>query len=198
MNRLAELFARVPRIWLFATAGLVQLAIIALMVADRVRILRTGTEVMLQTAPVDPRDLLRGDYVILSYEITSVQTGDLEGKPAPARDYFVYVKLAPGADGFHHAVSMHTGPVPVASGEVLIRGRIHRGQNCGNGNEFCQTMRLEYGLESFFVPQGEGRALEEARNERKLAVVAAVAPNGRAAIKRLMLDGKPVYDEPLF
>jgi len=28
--------------------------------------------------------------------------------------------------------------------------------------------------------------------------VAAVTPSGRAAIKRLLLDGKPVYDEPLF
>jgi len=28
--------------------------------------------------------------------------------------------------------------------------------------------------------------------------VAAVAPTGRAAIKRLVLDGEPVYDEPWF
>ena len=47
-------------------------------------------------------------------------------------------------------------PVPLASGEVLIRGRINSGQNCGE-SEFCKTMRLEYGLERFFVQQGEGR-----------------------------------------
>jgi len=29
-------------------------------------------------------------------------------------------------------------------------------------------------------------------------VVAAVTRSGQAAIKRLLLDGKPVYDEPLF
>jgi hypothetical protein len=29
-------------------------------------------------------------------------------------------------------------------------------------------------------------------------VVAAVVPTGRAAIKRLLVDGKPVYDEPWF
>ena len=40
--------------------------------------------------------------------------------------------------------------------------------------------------------------MEQARNQRKLSIVAAVAPSGRAAIKRLLLDGKPVYDEPLF
>ncbi len=29
--------------------------------------LRTGTEVILKTMPVDPRDLFRGDYVTLNY-----------------------------------------------------------------------------------------------------------------------------------
>jgi hypothetical protein len=31
-----------------------------------------------------------------------------------------------------------------------------------------------------------------------VTVVAAVTPSGRAAIKRLLLDGQPVYDEPWF
>jgi hypothetical protein len=31
-----------------------------------------------------------------------------------------------------------------------------------------------------------------------VSVVAAVTPTGRAAIKRLLLGGKPVYDEPMF
>ena len=30
---------------------------------------RTGQQVILDTMPVDPRDILRGDYVDLSYEI---------------------------------------------------------------------------------------------------------------------------------
>jgi hypothetical protein len=31
-----------------------------------------------------------------------------------------------------------------------------------------------------------------------VSIVAAVTPTGRAAIKRLLIDGKPVYDEPIF
>ena len=45
---------------------------------------------------------------------------------------------------------------------------------------------------------GEGRKLEQVRNQRKLTVVAAIMPSGRAAIKRLLVDGEPVYDEPWF
>ncbi len=48
------------------------------------------------------------------------------------------------------------------------------------------------------MPQDEGKEIERARNQRQVSVVAAVTPAGRAAIKRLLLDGKPVYDEPMF
>jgi uncharacterized membrane-anchored protein len=57
---------------------------------------------------------------------------------------------------------------------------------------------MTYGIEKYFVPQGEGLEIEHSRNQGKVAIVAAVTPAGRAAIKRLLVDGKPVYDEPLF
>jgi uncharacterized membrane-anchored protein len=199
MMKLADIFARIPRLWLFAAAGLVQVALIALMVADRIRILRTGTEVMLQTRPVDPRDFLRGDYVVLGYDISTVPAGELKDQPSTGRGGIVYVKLAPDPDGFYKAVSLHRELVPVAAGEVMIRGRVFSGFNCDPGSRsFCSSVQLGYGIENFFVPQGEGRELEKARNQRKITVVAAVTQGGRAAIKRLLLDGKPVYDEPLF
>ena len=194
MNGLARLFARIPRPALFAIAALIQVALIAAMVIDRASVLREGKEITLQTRPVDPRDFLRGDYVILSYDITSVPVGELKREQSRDRDPVVFVKLAPQPDGFHKAVSAHLEPVQVSGNEVLIRGRIRNWRYCGN----CDSYTVSYGLEKFFVPEGEGRELESARNQNKLTVVAAVTPSGRAAIKRLLLDGKPVYDEPLF
>jgi len=194
MNNLARLLARVPRPLWFALAGLIQLGLIAMMVIDRAGILREGTEITLQTRPVDPRDFLRGDYVTLSYDISSVPAGEWKGKLPQNRAPIVYVKLAPKADGFYGVVSVHVDPVPVSGKEVLIRGRVANWRWCTG----CESLLVTYGLEKFFVPEGEGRELEQARNQRKLAIVAAVTPAGRAAIKRLLLDGKPVYDEPLF
>ena len=82
---------------------------------------------------------------------------------------------------------------------MLIRGRVAYGATCGSGTlAFCDKLQIRYNLESYFVPEGEGKKLEEARNQRKLTVVAAVLPSGRAAIKRLLLDGAPVYEEPWF
>ena len=77
------------------------------MVFDRVRVLREGTEVTLQTRPVDPRDFLRGDYVVLSYEISSLPAGALKDTPSAGPGTPVFVKLARKADGFYEAVSVH-------------------------------------------------------------------------------------------
>ena len=195
----AERFARIPKMVLFGTAALIQVALLGAMVFDRVEILRGGTEVKLQTRPVDPRDLLRGDYVVLGYDISQLPSGALLNKPAASRNPTVFVKLAPKPDGLYEAVSVHAAAVPVASPEVLIRGRVAYGASCGsNGLSFCDKLQIRYNLESYFVPEGEGKKLEEPRNQRKLTVVAAVLPSGRAAIKRLLLDGTPVYEEPWF
>jgi uncharacterized membrane-anchored protein len=196
---LAELFERIPKIALFGAAALLQVVLLAMMVVDRAQILREGTEVTLQTRPVDPRDLLRGDYVVLGYDISQLPAGSLLYQPTGTRNPVVFVKLAPNRDGLYEAISVHADAVAVTSPEVLIRGRVAYGASCGSGaRAFCDKLQIRYNLESYFVPQGEGKRLEEARNQRKLTVVAAVLPSGRAAIKRLLVDGEPVYEEPWF
>ena len=111
----------------------------------------------------------------------------------------MFVKLAPNPDGTYGAVSVHTERVPLEKDERLIRGRVAGGTTCGAGNRaFCDRLFIKYGIEQYFVPEGEGREIESARNQGKVSIVAAVTPSGRAAIKRLLLDGKPVYDEPMF
>src|ERR1700757_4685587 len=120
----AAFWQRIPKPVLFGAVALLQLALLALMVADRVQILRDGTEVTLQSRPLDPRDFLRGDYVTLGYDISQLPAGALSGQPASGRSPLVFVKLAPNSDGVYQAVSVHAEPVAVTSPEVLIRGRV--------------------------------------------------------------------------
>ena len=170
------------------------------MVYDRVRVLRDGSEVTLQTRPVDPRDFLRGDYVVLNYEIierAGRRAARTRRRRAAARRCSSSLRAKP--DGIYGAVSVHPEPVPVADGEVLIRGRAAGGATCGaEPTRLLRPARITYGIERYFVPEGEGKEIESARNKGKVSIVAAVTPAGRAAIKRLLLDGKPVYDEPMF
>ena len=197
IESITGLWQRTPKALLFGAAILLQCAMLILMVVDRMQILREGREVTLQTRPVDPRDLLRGDYVTLGYDISQLPAGALAGQPSAERNPIVFVKLAPDAGGLYQAVSVHAGPVAVTAPEVLIRGRVT--YSCGStGRAFCDRLTIRYGLESYFVPEGEGKKLEQARNQQKLRVVAAVLPSGRAAIKRLLLDGEPVYEEPWY
>jgi uncharacterized membrane-anchored protein len=197
--RARTLWRRVPRPARYALVGVLQVCLIGWLVFDRVEVLRRGREVVLQTRAIDPRDLLRGDYVSLRYAIGSMPAGALKGVPAPSRRARVYVKLVPGADGTFEAAEVSLQPIATTAPEVLIRGRVIGSAACGDRhNAFCDTLTIDYGIGRYFVPQGEGRAIEAVRNQGKLAVVAAVAPDGRAAIKRLLIDGKPVYDEPLF
>ena len=198
LSGLAAFVRRIPKVVLFGVVFVVQVALLAAMVIDRMQILRDGAEVTLQTRPVDPRDIFRGDYVVLGYDISEVPVGAL--KPIKARSRAVYVKLAPNRDGLYEAVSVHADPVAVISPEMLIQGRVRYGASCGGSGKpvYCENLQVRYNLESYFVPEGEGRKLEDARNVGKVTIVAAVTPSGRAAIKRLLLDGQPVYEEPWF
>ena len=56
--------------WLYVAAiiaALLQTSVMLAGVQQRISILRNGSEVVLRTMPVDPRDLMRGDFVTLSY-----------------------------------------------------------------------------------------------------------------------------------
>lgn len=199
MKNPAAFIDRMPKTVLFGVAAVIQVVLIGLMVVDRTRILRDGVDVTLLTRPVDPRDFLRGDYVVLGYDISTVPAGALKGQPAAGKGATVFVKLAPSRDGFHRAVSVHAEPVAVTSPEVLIRGHVTDGANCGPARRaFCDRLQVRYNIERYFVPEGDGKKLEQVRNQRRLTVIAAVTPAGRAAIRRLSIDGKPLYDEPWF
>jgi hypothetical protein len=77
--------------------------------------------------------------------------GALKDQPAAGREATVYVKLVPNRDGFHEAVSVYTAPVNVAAPEVLIRGHVTTGANCGpDSRAFCGNLQVRYGLERYF------------------------------------------------
>ena len=194
------LMARVPLLWRTLAAMLVLVGALALVVESRAAILRSGTEVRLRTVPVDPRDLFRGDYVVLNYGISTIS--DAKGERAFQRGDTIYVTLARGADGFAQATGASMSRPAATGSDVVIAGRVVSTNACGvnEAGEFdCSTgrnrLRVGYGLESYFVPQGSGKAIETT-DKARIEIVAAVSASGEAAIKRLLIDGKLVHAEP--
>lgn len=194
---------RIPPLARALAAGAVLCGLILAMVQQRAEILRSGVEMRLATAPVDPRDLFRGDYVVLSYDISLIQPFRLGAAGDFRRGEAIYVTLEPGPDGKARVVGASRSPTPAGPGRAMIAGRVQtalfcgplpRGRRCEDDD---RVIRVAYGVESYFVPQGEGLAIERTAASR-VEVVAAIAPSGRAAIKRLMIDGKALYEEPPF
>lgn len=178
------------------TVALLQTAVLGYIVQSRAAILRHGTEVLLKTAPVDPRDFLRGDYVVLNYDISSVPVSSISGSmPVGADERTLWVRLKPGEGGFWQVAESSFARLPEADGSVVLQTQPFYSQGVSGEVE---TIRVEYGIERYYVPEGEGLALEDARRQGEVTIVASVGTSGVAQIKRLLVDGKPAYEEPLY
>lgn len=167
---------------------LAQAAFLVSMIWDRAALLQSETEVTLAIEPVDPRDLFRGDHVILRYEISQLEEGKL-----------------PGDDGFEEGQDIHV--CLEEQGAVWKPVSLHRAQPEGDGACILglvdrivagRLLHITYGIESYFVPEGTGLALEHQRNEGRLTIRVALGENGEPAIKALLLDGEAIHEEPLF
>ncbi len=185
----------------FALAALLvclgQTAILGYMVESRAGILRTGAEVLLKTAPVDPRDLLRGDYVILSYDISTIATALITGeRPAGDEKMPLQVRLKSATDGFWTVTEASFQPLPAIAGSVIVNTLPVRGYDVPSGTD--GTVWVTYGIESYYVPEGEGRPIEDGRNTGRVSVAVRVSEDGQPQIRALMLDGVPLYQEPLY
>lgn len=131
--------------------------------------LRTGTTVVLQTVPVDPRSLLQGDYVVLRYEISRLP----DRYRSFDRGQDVDVLLSEGKDVWQATYYARSAP---REGTVFIKGTVDdRGS-------------LDFGIGTYFVPEGTGRPIERSRDVK---VKVSVDRFGHAVIKELLVDGEP-------
>lgn len=189
---------RIPPVAAAIIAAALQTAVLGYMVEGRASILRNGADIRLKTLPVDPRDLLRGDYVILSYPISTIPKSIVTGAvpKVNGRERLV-VRLKPGTDGLWTATEASFGTLAPEEGSVLLRTQPFDYYSVTDGVQ-PDSLFVSYGLERYYVPEGEGKVLEDARNQEELEVEARVSKDGTPQIARLILRGEPVYDEPLY
>jgi uncharacterized membrane-anchored protein len=197
-----KLFADMPperrNLWIaIAAVALGQAAVLGWMIWDRTSLLANGREVVLDVIPVDPRSLFRGDYVVLGYDISRFKLPP--GSKPPERNDPFYITLRKGdGDAWQAVAGAIEEPAMVRPDEVVIKGRVdYATQPPQDQPQEPVVVNLHYGIESFFVPEGTGRELENMVGEKKISAVIAVDRGGQAAIKSLMSEGKRVYDEPL-
>jgi uncharacterized membrane-anchored protein len=125
---------------LFGVLALV-LVIVNVQIARKEILIRDGRTVLLPLAPVDPRSLMQGDYMILNYQVTN----DLF-RAHSHEDGHVVLRL--DEQGVGAFVRLHDGR-PLAKGEQLLRYRI-------------RGYRARLGAEAFFFQEGHGKHYERA------------------------------------
>jgi uncharacterized membrane-anchored protein len=159
--------------------------ILAAMVANEVRphiaaTTGTGTTIRVLTAPVDPRDLFRGDYVILSYEFSDARAVGFNIEHTSEQTVFVTMRQEGElwrATGFSQTRPREG---------VFLRGVVKP-----------HSRTIVYGIESYFVREGTGKAIEDVirQNRESVVVELVVASDGKASIKAVHVQTYPTEPE---
>ena len=161
--------------------------------------LRTGTEVILKTEPVDPRDIFRGDYVNLNYNITTLDLKTILAEDTHF-DYNDKIYLALEVkDGYGVPKKIYRTP---AENELYIKGTVKeiirdwKIDEVGvmTEEEDIPELRVDYGIESYFVSEGKGLEIESNQwtGNEKVDVKVVIDKYGNAVIKNLLINGKEV------
>jgi uncharacterized membrane-anchored protein len=165
-----------------------QVLVLAFIAGKREYIARTGTVVYLRTAPIDPRDLFRGDYVRLRYEASIVPLARASADIAEQVKKYayggtVYAVLEQGEGGLAEATGLST--TRPASG-IFIKGRLAQAWRFGTAAP--ETAAVEYGIEAYYVQQGKGLEIEKQQGTRStiqtpLEMEVALGGDGTAVIR---------------
>lgn len=188
--------------WRLGVVFAVQALALIYMIGDRQWTLARGTPVVLETEPFDPRSLFSGDYVRLRYKISRLDLEQLGGEREFRRFDPVYLLLRRGQP-YWQPVSVHAAMPAASPAQVVVRGEVmHAGGEARDisAREPVEQPYLEvrYGIESYFVPEGEGRAIEQPARGEAVSIRVAVDARGRAAIQALLVNGKERHVEKLF
>jgi uncharacterized membrane-anchored protein len=173
---------------LLIIAIVLQVLVLLFMAGKREYIAATGTVVHLRTAPIDPRDLFRGDYVRLRYEASIVPLARMSADIAEqirkhASGDTVYASLATGEGGLAEVTGLST--IKPASG-LFLKGRL--AQPWQFGIVLPNAAAVEYGIEAYYVQQGKGIEIEKQQGTRAtiqtpLEMEVAVGGDGTAVIR---------------
>jgi uncharacterized membrane-anchored protein len=123
--------------WLILTNLLALLMYYNYSIFDKETILKDGTLVLLQLAPVDPRSLMQGDYMQLRYDIAERS----DTLPISKRGYIV---ISLDSNNVAHKLRLQAEQTPLHTDELLLKYT--------TSDPLYGNIRL--GAESYFFQEG--------------------------------------------
>ncbi len=158
--------------------ALLMTAFLGFMVIDHEHRRRSGTEIILDMEPVDPRSLFRGHYVRVLTPLRRLDTTSLAGKNDFTKGQQIYVTLQSGENGSWSPVSLLTSAPKGKT--VFIQGRVLRPG---------KRISVRYNIESYFADKKTAKRLEKQVREHKMRLIVSLGKDGRAVIKGIEIDG---------
>jgi uncharacterized membrane-anchored protein len=105
----------------FAAMVLLQVLLLVAIIGYRQYWVTTGDRILFRPVPVDPRDIFRGDYVALAYDMSTIDLDKVRTGERFKRNDTIYVTLARKDDGPYDLESVSRR---MPSGKRFIRGRV--------------------------------------------------------------------------
>lgn len=127
-----------------------------------------GETIVLETLPVDPRDVFRGDYVVLRYEINEVP---IDKFPEELRNWDTFddyknkkLYAVLKEEGNSYTVDYMSFSKP--NNPYYLEAKLY--ERYPLENLYGDTVFVEYNIDRYFVPENTGKELEDASRQGEL------------------------------
>ncbi len=186
------MFPILPKKTKFLTAVVIQLLIVFGLVVFNASLLVRGQEIILPIEPVDPRDPLRGDYMTVQYDISSIEISRAEIKQKGfAKKDIIYAVLKKNGNYWILDTIEKNKP----AGGVFIKGNIEYISNryydsTKKDDQKKETVRAVYGIENYFIPEGSGGQISAKLRDYPSFARVVIANNGTAILKEIFFGEK--------
>ena len=170
-------------------AALLQCLGLVWMAWNHSRPAEVGQRFVLRCQAVDPRDLMRGEYVTLGYEFSNPgpvairrlndEWAELHGKGRRAPGNESYLTLPDDTTVY---VPLKVDAKGLASGDGVTLKRPESGPYLKGFAGSRRFGQIRFGIEAFYVKEGTGNTWEKLRNQGLLVAEIGVLPDGRAGL----------------
>jgi uncharacterized membrane-anchored protein len=184
---------------LFIAVTILQVIFLVGMVAYHQKQLDTGFPIRLKVIPVDPNDIMRGEYVHLGYEITRLDLTKLPHDPGTyemGKDIYVtLMENTSSSNSMWQAQSVHHLP-PAPKDFPFIKGKIEWMQQWSTPTSKMNEVNVTYNIEQYYVEEGRAKEIESAMRKRgqatthQVSVDVRLTKDGTPAIAKLFVDEK--------
>lgn len=158
----------------FLMCAAIPLVIMIAMTVTPLLTLQLGQEIKIKTMPVDPRDVFRGDYVTLNYEINEIPIDKVpevfkdEKKWSEQRRTALYVVLV--KEGDYYVVDH--GVLEKPKEGVYLKGffewPVWSSTAIYQKEQNITGIRVSYNLDQYFLPENTGKSLEDLSGQGQL------------------------------